>query len=173
MDMRPDYYVTQYDTGKDIPVTIRVAQNRDYKRTQSEHWQTDWFSDFIQQKDLMKYALEVSESHELIGLGAYRDVPEGILIYVEYIESAPNSNPNLSYQKKYVGIGAVLLAYGIQLSIDHGYGGAIFLKAKTAAIRKHYIEEFGAVPFSRADPYLLLIDGDAARALFFHYLKEE
>lgn len=100
-------------------------------------------------------------------------MPEGVLVYVEYIESAPSSNPTISTQRKYAGVGAMLLAYGIQLSIDYGYGGAIYLKAKTSEIREHYIRDFGAIPFSRIDPFLLLIDGDAARALFSQYLKEE
>lgn len=47
------------------------------------------------------------------------------------------------------------------------------IKAKTSEIREHYIRDFGAIPFSRLDPYLLLIDGKAARELFSQYLKEE
>ena len=47
------------------------------------------------------------------------------------------------------------------------------IKAKTSEIREHYIRDFGAIPFSRLDPYLLLIDGEAARELFSQYLKEE
>ena len=69
-------------------------------------------------------------------------------------------------------IGAALLAFGIQLSIDYGYGGAIYLKAKTTQLREHYMRNYGAIPFSRFDPFLLLIDGDAARELFGQYLKE-
>ena len=106
-------------------------------------------------------------------LQIFRHMPEGVLVYVEYIESAPHSNPTLAGRRKYKGIGAALLAYGIQLSIDYGYGGAIYLKAKTSEIREHYIRDFGAIPFSRLDPYLLLIDGEAARELFSQYLKEE
>ena len=70
------------------------------------------------------------------------------------------------------GIGAALLAFGIQLPIDYGYGGAIYLKAKTTQLREHYMRNYGAIPFSRFDPFLLLIDGDAARELFGRYLKE-
>ena len=65
-----------------------------------------------------------------------------------------------------------LLAFGIQLPIDYGYGGAIYLKAKTTQLREHYMRNYGAIPFSRFDPFLLLIDGDAARELFGQYLKE-
>lgn len=114
--------------------------------------------------------MEIAGTGELIGLGAYRNMPEGVLVYVEYIESAPSSNPTISRDRKYMGIGAALLAFSIQLSID--YGGAIYLKAKTTEIREHYIHNFGAIPISRYDPFLLLIDGDAARELFSQYLEE-
>ena len=95
-----------------------------------------------------------------------------LLLHVEYMESAPSGNPTLSKPRKYAGIGAALLAFGIQLSIDYGYGGAIYLKAKTSQLREHYMRNYGAIPFSRFDPFLLLIDGDAARELFGQYLKE-
>ena len=106
-------------------------------------------------------------------MGAYRDVPDGILVAVEYIESAPNSNPTLTSSRKFRGIGAVLLAFGIQLSIDYGYGGTIYLKAKTSRLREHYIQDFGAIPFSHVDPFMLLIDGAAAKSLFSRFLEEE
>ncbi|CAH0538693.1 MAG: hypothetical protein ACLR5X_11010 [Oscillospiraceae bacterium] len=46
------------------------------------------------------------------------------------------------------------------------------MKAKTTQLREHYMRNYGAIPFSRFDPFLLLIDGDAARELFGQYLKE-
>lgn len=171
--MKVQYHVTDVAIGIPVAAEIREATPFDYKKTVEDQWQTSWLSDFIQEEKLEKYALEIAATGELIGLGAYRDMPEGVLVYVEYIESAPHSNPTLASQRKYKGIGSALLAYGIQLSIDYGYGGAIYLKAKTSEIRKHYIQDFGAIPFSRIDPYLLLIDGEAARELFSQYLKEE
>ena len=33
-------------------------------------------------------------------------MPEGVLVYVEYMESAPSGNPTLSQPRKYAGIGA-------------------------------------------------------------------
>lgn len=171
--MTPAYYAIDTSTGNAASVCVHPATQQDFARTVQEHWQTNWQSAFIQQEDLEKYAFEISSTQELIALGAYRNMPEGVLVYVEYIESASSSNPTISTQRKHSGIGAMLLAYGIQLSIDYGYGGAIYLKAKTSEIREHYIRDFGAIPFSRIDPFLLLIDGDAARALFSQYLKEE
>lgn len=130
-------------------------------------------SEFIQDTALEKYALEICETNELIGLGAYRNILEGVLLYVEYIESSQTSNPTLSCNRKHKGIGAALLTFGIQLSIDYGYDGSIFPKAKTSEIWEHYIRNYGAIPFSRANPFLLLIEGQAAQNLFTQYLEEE
>lgn len=171
--MKPFYYVLDAASGAELPAKIRPAVNLDFELTELEHWQTSWKSDYIQQRELEKYALALVDTNELLGLGAYRDMPDGVLIYVEYIESAPSSNPTLTQQRKYTGIGAALLAYGVQLSFDYGYGGTIYLKAKTSEIRQHYIRDFGAIPFSHYDPFLLLIDGKAAEDLLGHYLREE
>lgn len=170
--MRPAYYVIDTATNMPISAAIRPAAWRDFQKTENEHWQTSWLSKFIQQDALEKYALELRESKELVGLGAYRNVPEGVLVAVEYIESSPDSNPTQTNSRKFRGIGAALLAFGIQLSIDYGYGGTIYLKAKTSGLREHYIRDFGAIPFSRTDPFMLLIDGDAARNLFSLFLEE-
>lgn len=170
--MVPYYYVLGSD-GCPVPAKIRQADHRDFNKTEADQWQTSWLSDFIQQDHLEKFALVISSTNELVALGAYRNMPEGVLVYVEYIESAPHSNPTMEAKRKYRGIGAAMLAFGIQLSIDYGYGGAIYLKAKTSEIRAHYIHDFGAMPFSHSDPFLLLIDGSASKELFSHYLKEE
>lgn len=170
--MHPAYYVIDTATNTPISAVIHPAAWRDFQKTENEHWQTSWLSKFIQQDALEKYALELRESKELVGLGAYRNVPEGVLVAVEYIESSPGSNPTQTNSRKFRGIGAALLAFGIQLSIDCGYGGAIYLKAKTSELREHYIRDFGAIPFSRTDPFMLLIDGDAARNLFSLFLEE-
>lgn len=171
--MQPRYYIVEIATDKQISASIRKATSSDFEKTAHENWQTDWRTDYIQDAALEKYALELETTKELVGLAAYRDMPEGVLVYVEYMESSPSANPTMLGMRKYAGIGAVLLAFGVQLSIDYGYGGAIYLKAKTTQLRDHYMNSYGAVPFSRFDPYLLLIDGEAAKNLFGQYLKED
>ena len=160
--MQPCYCIIDGQSNEQIPASIQEATATDFERTAREHWQTDWRTDYIQDTTLEKYALELDATKELVGLAAYRDMPEGVLVYVEYMESAPSGNPTLSKTRKYAGIGAALLAFGIQLPIDYGYGGAIYLKAKTTQLREHYMRNYGAIPFSRFDPFLLLIDGAAS-----------
>lgn len=168
--MYPDYYVIS-PAGDRIPVTMREAQKDDYEQT-TYGWQSNWNSSYIQQPQLKKYAMETTETHELLGLCAFHDMPESVLLFVTYMESEPGSNPNITNHRAYSGIGAVMLAFAIQLSIDNGYGGTIALKAKTSELREHYIQCYGAIPFSHYDPFLLLIDGEAAQNLFVKYLKE-
>ena len=157
--MYPAYHVFDLSCSQEVPAEILPATESDFRLTVQDCWQTSWMSKYLQEPFLQKYALKIAATGELVGLGAYRNMPEGFLVYIEYIESAPHSNPTLSKNRKYRGIGAALLAYGVQLSIDSGYGGTIYLKAKTSEIREHYIRDFGAIPFShRAVSYTHLSD---------------
>lgn len=81
--MKVQYHVTDVATGIPVAAEIREATPFDYKKTVEDQWQTSWLSDFIQEEKLEKYALEIAATGELIGLGAYRDMPEGVLVYVE------------------------------------------------------------------------------------------
>ena len=109
--MQPCYYIIDSQSDEQIPASIREATAADFERTAQEHWQTDWRTDFIQNTALDKYALELDTTKELVGLAAYRDMPEGVLVYVEYMESAPSGNPTMSRSRKYASIGAVLLVF--------------------------------------------------------------
>lgn len=111
--MIPVYHVLNIDRSTRFVTNIRPAIQGDFLKTEQENWQTSWLSDFIQDEALEKYAMEIAGTGELIGLRAYRNMPEGVPVYVEYIESAPNSNPTLTRNRKYTGIGAALLAFGI------------------------------------------------------------
>ena len=89
------------------------------------------------------------------------------------MESEPNSNPTLTYERKYRGIGRVLIAQGIRLSVDNGFGGDVVLRAKTPQLEGHYVEEYGAVklPSFDASAPRYLISDDAAKRIFFSYLE--
>ena len=115
--MQPCYYIIESQTSAKLPASIREATAADFERTAREHWKTDWRTDFIQDTTLEKYALELDATKELVGLAAYRDMPEGVLVYVEYMESAPSGNPTMSRSRKHASIGAVLLVFRTSHSI--------------------------------------------------------
>jgi hypothetical protein len=96
---------------------------------------TDWTSEFIGDPALEKYTAK-TENGEIVALGAYRETESSMFVYIEYIESHPESNPTLTIQKKYLGIGRMMIAFGIQLSIDSGKNGVVTFEAKTDELAK-------------------------------------
>ena len=166
------YFVTASDTGNKIPVDIDKSTSADLAATK-ESWQTDWTSEFIGDPALEKYTAK-TESGEIIALGAYRETESSMFVYIEYIESHPESNPTLTIQKKYLGIGRMMIAFGIQLSIDSGKNGVVTFEAKTDELAKHYIRDFGAIRvFAKQSggPIMLMLADNAALSLFNTYLS--
>ena len=111
---------------------------------------------------------------ELIALGMYEVLERALVVRVVYMESQPESNPTLAGAKrKYSGIGKLMIAYGIKLSIDHGFGGDVILEAKTDALAAHYQADFGGIELPSFDGGAprFLIQGEAAKHIFFSYLK--
>lgn len=138
------YYVVENATGKQIEIDIESATNEDLTSTK-EKWQSDWTSEFIRDPKLEKYAAK-TDAGEIVALGAYREDDHGISVFIANIEAHPESNPTISTVRKYAGIGRMMIAYGIQLSIDSGHGGIVTFEAKTDELYDHYIKDFHAVP---------------------------
>lgn len=112
----------------------------------------------------MEYAKSMSPPHAGAG---------DVMVHISYIESQPESNPTIAGRsKKYVGIGRVLIAYGVKSSIDHNCGGTVPFEAKVPERDEHYVCGFGAVPlpgFGGAPRFEL--SDEAAMNAFITYLK--
>ena len=166
------YFVTSPDTGNKIPAEINKSTPDDLMVTK-ETWQTDWTSEFIDDPALEKYTAK-TESDEIVALGAYRETESSMFVYIEYIESHPESNPTLTTERKYLDIGRMMIAFGIQLSIDSGKNGVVTFEAKTDELARHYIRDFGAIRvFAKQSggPIMLMIADNAALSLFNTYLS--
>lgn len=155
-----------------IPVSIVPMTEADAESTNLPPlWQTSWTSDYLAGERLKKYAAKVD--NELIALCAYEILDRSLVVHIVYMEAHPESNPNLdSEEPKYTGIGRLMIAYGIKLSIDHGFAGDVVLEAKTTELARHYERDFGAVPlpvFDSSAPRYLIAD-EAAKQIFFTYL---
>ena len=159
-----------YDAANhQVPVVIAPMTPQDAALTDRESlWQTSWASEYLADE---KYAGRVGD--ELIALAAYEILPTALVVHIVYMEAQPESNPTLDEgNPKYKGIGRLLIAYGIKLSIDSGLTGDVVLEAKTTSLAKHYEEDFGAVllpTFQSSAPRYLIAD-EAAKRIFFTYL---
>ena len=166
------YFVIASDTGNKVPIEIDKSTVADFASTKG-CWQTDWTSEFIGDPALEKYTAK-TETGEIVALGAYRETESSMFVYIEYIESQPESNPTLTATRKYLDIGRMMIAFGIQLSIDSGKNGVVTFEAKTDELAKHYIQDFGAIRvFSKQSggPIMLMIADNAALSLFNTYLS--
>ena len=111
-------------------------------------------------------------------MGAYQVSGRKAYVYILYVESAPSNNPTLtaSTQRKYYGIGEVMIAFGIKYSIDAGCRGDVVFDAKTNELARHYAKDFGAKPILSAasgGPKRFMLADEDAWKLFSKYLKEE
>lgn len=172
-----DPFVVLAETGARVDAVIVPAAQADLEATRGEpRWQTDWTSGYLSDPTVEKFALK-SLDGELIGLAAYQIRGRKAYVFILYAESAPHSNPTMQsrVERKYYGIGELLIAYGIKYSIDHGCRGDVVFEAKTDELAKHYEQDFFAVrvPSERSDgpKRYTLIDEDAWR-LFSKFLKE-
>lgn len=162
-----------YDKEKRrVLVTITPMTNKDAEQTNAHPlWQTSWTSAFLLNERFEKYAAKVGD--ELLALGAYEILENALIVHIVYMEAQPESNPTLDEgNPKYTGIGRLMVAYGIKLSIDNGFTGDVVLEAKTTKLAKHYEQDFGAIQipaFQTSAPRYLIAD-DAAKQIFFTYL---
>ena len=148
-----------------VPMTAEDA----HKTKELPAWQTDWGSEYILSDRFEKYAVKFGS--ELLALGAYEILSNSLVVHIVYMEAQPESNPTMTRSKKYSGIGRLLIAYGIKLSIDNGLTGDVVLEVKTTHLAKHYEKDFGAValPSFGSTPRYLIAD-EAAKRIFFTYL---
>lgn len=167
-------YILSGQTHEQIPVVIDEMTPADAASTnQIPLWQTDWTSDFIANPDYLKYSVKTPDG-TLVALGAYEILESSLIVHIAYLESHPDSNPTLQKEHRlYHGIGRVLMAFGIKLSIDHDFGGDIIFEAKTPELARHYERDFGALPlpaFDTDEAPRYLISGEAAKRIFLSYL---
>lgn len=158
--------------NRQVPVSIEPMLSSDAKSTNLPPvWQTSWTSEFLAEDRFEKYAAKVNE--ELIALAAYEILQNSLVVHIVYMEAYPDSNPTMDGgEPEYSGIGRLLIAYGIKLSIDNGFTGDVVLEAKTTSLARHYEKDFGAVRlplFGSSAPRYLIAD-EAAKRIFFTYL---
>ncbi len=168
-----DLFVIDADSGERFSASVRSATENDIASTGD--WQTDWTTPFA--ADLPnKVALYRADNDELLGLMSYELDEGNLAAEIIYIESARHSNANLlhaeSRHKRYIGIAKALFAYAAQLSMEAGFDGVLFFRAKTSELLDYYQREFGARQVSSFDPFRLVIWEDAAERLISTYRRD-
>ena len=124
-------------------------------------WYTDW-SELFDENNI--YALVIKGTYDIQGLVAVAENNSDAL-YISWMCTAPQNNPQIVDQKKYNGVGGHLFAIAIQQSIIRGYDGAVFGFAANQDLLRHYEEVFGAEWIGILHPYQFIIDGVKAKKI--------
>ncbi len=130
-----------------VPVSIEPMRQQEAESTNLPPvWQTSWTSEYLSEERLTRYAAKAGD--ELVALAAYEILKNSLVVHIVYMEAQPESNPTLDdTEPKYTGIGRLMIAYGIKLSIDNGFAGDVVLEAKTTELAKHYKMTLGRSVF--------------------------
>ena len=167
-------YVYHNIDNERIPAYVSEATQEDFEKTRD--WQTRWTSRAVK-KMPNKVALRRTDNEELLGLMSYEEQDGNFAVEIIYLENAAHSNANLLHmrneEKKYIGIARALFAYAIKVSLDDGYGGVLFFRAKSDKHVEYYSKNFGARTLGRYDPYRMAIWEEAAMEIISDYWKGE
>lgn len=122
---------------------------------QTGEWQTRWTSQAVQEMP-NKVALRRRDNDELLELMSYTLDEKGLAVEIIYIGERRSQQCEPAAHQ-YIGIAKALFAYAAAVSVEAGFGGVLFFKAKTTELREYYIREFGAMPLGSYDPFRLII----------------
>ena len=144
-------YVSLTTTKEQIPVQIEPAAPAQLDTVHTDpKWQTDWSSEYLADPTIDKFAV-TTEDGEMIALGAYQ-----------------------VQDRKYYGIGQLLIAFGIKYSIDNGCLGVVVFEAKTDELASHYERDFHAIRIPSLGEGLkrYMLADELAWKMLSNYLKE-
>ena len=146
------------ETGEVGPTFFEKATKKELAKLKG--WKFDWLDASLDNAEI--YKLCIVGDKNIQGLIAVTDFQRDMAIYVNIAESAPH---NFGKQKKFNGVGGHLFAIAVQISLQKGYGGFVFMDAKNIELVKHYSNTLGAVLLGRPHPYRMFIDEESAARL--------
>ncbi len=149
-------------TGRLVPTVFEKASHKEL--TALEGWKFNWLACELSEAEI--YKLHLKDDNTIQGLVAVTDFVRDMAMYVNIAESAPH---NLGAEKQFNGVGGHLFAIAVQVSIEKGYGGFVFMDAKNKELVKHYNKTLGAVLLGRPHPYRMFIDEESAKRLLDIY----
>ena len=133
-------------------------------------WEFDWT--IPKKNGLIVRGIKADGDDRMQGMIALKSDPSNYAVVVDIVEAAPFNNPHnkLFTKKEYAGVGGHLFAEAVRESINRGYDGYVYFKAKTNLI-EHYQKELGAILINEKER-IMAIDERGAKILYDRYYKE-
>ncbi len=104
-------------------------------------------------EDYEVYALVLEGTVDIQGLVALKRNDELKAMYIAWMCTAPQNNPQMYDLPKFAGVGGHLFAIAGSESAKAGFGGAIYGYAANQEVLKHYMEKMKATHVGILHPY--------------------
>ncbi len=139
------------------------------KYNKKNKWYVNWDS---LSSDYEIYALVLKGTMDIQGLIALAYQPDAKATFVDWMVANPESNPQLTDNKKFIGIGGHLFAIAVDKSIEYGTDGEFYGFAANEDLLKHYIKTFNATFIGALHDYHFIIEEEAAKEIRKEYTYE-
>lgn len=145
------------ETGEILETEVIRIRRKSFlsKYNQKTGWYVNWGT-LLDENEI--YALVIKGTVDIQGLVACQKVDDYGAVYISWMCTAPQNNPMIASQKKYLGVGGHLFAIAIDKSIEYGFDGAVTGNAANEELVKHYCDIFNAQYLGLIHPYQIFID---------------
>ena len=158
-----EVYIINRRTRENILALAEPANKSDLIGLKGKGWNFNW-SDIFRSAEIV---YKITLGGNLQGLIAFFEDPDKQAVHAINAEVAPF---NLGSKSQGYVVGPTLFALVAKHSIDRGWGGYVFLEAKTRLI-PYYTEKLGAR--LTMPPKGMSLDEDQANALVDRYIVKE
>lgn len=132
-------------------------------------WYVNW-SELADDNEI--YALVIKGTFDVQGLVAVKASNDMCAEFVSWMVTAPQNNPLITKQKRYIGVGGHLFAIAVQKSIENGFDGYITGFAANKKLEQHYIKVFNAKHIGIIHEYQFAIEESDALKIKESYTYE-
>jgi len=120
-------------------------------------------------EDYEVYALVLEGTVDIQGLVALQRNDELKAVYVAWMCTAPQNNPQMNDLPKYEGVGGHLFAIAGSESMKVGFGGAIYGYAANHKVLEHYMEKMRATHVGILHPFQFCVFEDEMQEIIKTY----
>lgn len=134
-------------------------------------WHVNWKK--LAEKGDQIHALVIKGTTDVQGLIATHNDANNLAVYITWAVAAPQNNPLISVPKRFNGVGGHLFAIACELSLNAGFGGAVYGDAANKDLLKHYCNHLGAIFMGTHEfPNRIFIDEENGKKLLEVYNYE-
>ena len=159
-------------SGEIVDTVVSQVTNKNELKSFSKKngWYVNWKD---VPKDVEVYKLQVKGDEDVQGLIGVRPDRDHRAVYLHWVVVAPQNNPLIGDgTKKYEGVGGHLFAIGAEVSMNNGFGGAMYGYAANKDLVDLYVNHYGAIHLPIEHEYEVFFDEAAAMNILKEYNYE-